>query len=72
MATDSGQQDNGSAALKPLTLKPFGSVEYCPKCGTSAAAAELYWVDTGTTEYMQRSCGGCRYAWGEQPLDAQS
>lgn len=67
MATDSGQQDDGSNALKSL-----GTVEYCPKCGTSAADADLYWIDTDTMEYMQRVCGRCRYAWGEQPLDAQS
>lgn len=63
MATDSGQQDDGSAALKP-----FGSVEYCPKCGTATYDAATQWMPS---KHILVTCK-CGFAWGEQPLDGEN
>lgn len=87
MATDSGQQDDGSAALAP-----FGSVEFCPKCGKHAGDAPAKWFQAqrkGMLGFLE--CKGtftayevpadhpehlvitcaCGYAWREAPKDAE-
>lgn len=67
MANDSGQQDNGSAALKP-----FGSVEFCPKCGTlRGGSMTWYEADSSYAEHMLIECKTCTYDWREATKDAQ-
>lgn len=81
MATDSGQQDDGSAAVRYFynDLPKYAAQGSCVKCGcalfkirfvereVSGGPTKLIWC-----EHMLITCASCGYQWRERTKDAKA